>query len=398
MAARGPFRLPAPTARRHGLIASLVSGIALAAAPSAHAAPPCPEPIRIGLTDPLTGPFANFGKDQLQASEWAVEDINAKGGIDGCKLEIVAQDHQGKPETGIAVANRFIDVDHLAMFYGGFSAVIKAMAPIAERGKTLMFSVGANAPSIAKLGEYTYTSFPLAEVDMRAFGTYLHNGMGKQRAAVLYANNETGVPGSRVLIDSFEKAGGKVVLDEGYDPAQSDFTGLILKVRALNPDVIHVHGVNSDIVTVMAQIRQLGIQTQLTSYQGAFSDAFAKQLGAAGEGLTVTSLAPTAEQNPNVAAFVERWQKEKGRPANGLPYTQYFYDVPYIIVGMVHYLHEKNLPITGDTMRQALLAVRTFDGPMTGPVTFNDDHTVNKPVYVWHVKDGHFQYVTKIGN
>ena len=183
------------------------SGIAFAA---------CDAPIRFGVTDPLTGPSANFGKDQLQASEWAVADINARGGIDGCMLEIVTQDHQGKPETGIAVANRFIDVDHIPLFYGGFSAVIKAMAPVAERGKTLMFSVGANAPSIARLGDYTYTTFPLAEVDMRAFGTYVHDGMGKQRAAVLYANNETGVPGSRIFIDSFSKAGGKVVLDEAY--------------------------------------------------------------------------------------------------------------------------------------------------------------------------------------
>lgn len=386
MIGRGLFRLSASTML---LCASMLS---------AHAAPDCPEPIKFGLTDPLTGPFANFGKDQLQASLWAVEDINAKGGVDGCKLEIVALDHQGKPETGIAVATRFIDVEHLPLFYGGFSAVVRAMAPVAERGKTLMLSVGANAPSIAHLGNYTYTTFPLAEVDMSAFGAYVHNAMGKQRAAVLYANNDTGVPGSRVFIHSFEAAGGKVVVDEGYDPAQSDFTGMILKLRAANPDVIHVHGVNTDIVTIMTQIRQLGIKTQLTSYQGAFSDGFAKQLGSAGEGLTVTSLAPTAEQNPNVAAFVERWQKEMGRPANGLPYTQYFYDVPYIIAGMVHYLHEKKMPLTGDTMREALLAVRTFDGPMTGPVTFNDDHTVTKPVYVWHVKDGRFQYVTKIGN
>ena len=379
------------------LLAALAFVAALLARPVAGHAADCDGPIRFGVTDPLTGPSANFGKDQLQAAQWAVDDINAKGGVDGCKLEILAQDNQGKPELGIAVANRFIDVDHVPIFVGGFSAVIKAMAPVAERGKTLMFSVGANAPSIAHLGDYTYTTFPLADVDMRAFGRYVHDGMGKQRAAVLYANNETGVPGSRVFIESFEKAGGKVVLDEAYDPAQSDFTGLILKVRAMNPDIIHVHGVNSDIVTVMAQIRQLGLQTQLTSYQGAFSDAFAKQLGAAGEGLTVTSLAPTAEQNPNVAAFIARWQQEKGRAANGLPYTQYFYDVPYIIAGMVHHLHEKNLPLTGDTMRQALIDVGTFDGPMTGPVTFSPDHTVNKPVFVWSVKDGHFQYVTKIG-
>jgi branched-chain amino acid transport system substrate-binding protein len=187
MTGRGLFRLSASTAL---LSASLL--LAPPASPPAHAAPNCAEPIKFGLTDPLTGPFANFGKDQLQASEWAVEDINAKGGVDGCKLEIVAQDHEGKPETGIAVANRFIDVDHLPMFYGGFSAVIRAMAPVAERGKTLMLSVGANAPSIAHLGNYTYTTFPLAEVDMTAFGAYVHNVMGKQRAAVLYSQLRTG--------------------------------------------------------------------------------------------------------------------------------------------------------------------------------------------------------------
>lgn len=139
-----------------------------------------------------------------------------------------------------------------------------------------------------------------------------------------------------------------------------------------------MHGVNSDIVTVTAQIHQLGLQTQLTSYQGAFSGAFAKQLGAAREGLAVTSLAPAVEQNLSVAAFAARWQQEKGRPANRLPRTQYFYDVPFIIADVAHHLHEKNLPMAGENMRQALIEVGTFDGP----ITFNPHHTVNKPVFV----------------
>ena len=120
--------MPAANATRLTRLIVLLA-VAMAIRPATGVAA-CDEPIRIGLTDPLTGPFANFGKDQLQASEWAVEDINAKGGVDGCKLEILAQDHQGKPEVGIAVAIRFIDVDHVPLFYGGFSAVVKAMAPV----------------------------------------------------------------------------------------------------------------------------------------------------------------------------------------------------------------------------------------------------------------------------
>jgi branched-chain amino acid transport system substrate-binding protein len=120
-----------------GFSIRIASCVLVAAAVAAHPhdgrAAACEEPIKFGVTDPLTGPSANFGKDQLQAAQWAVDDINAKGGVDGCKLEILAQDNQGKPELGIAVANRFIDVDHVPIFVGGFSAVIKAMAPVAER-------------------------------------------------------------------------------------------------------------------------------------------------------------------------------------------------------------------------------------------------------------------------
>src|SRR5512132_1379003 len=69
------------------------------------------ETLKFGVADPLTGPSAIFGLDQMQAVRWAVEDINAKGGVNGRKLEAIIVDHQTKPEVGIAVVNKFINVD-----------------------------------------------------------------------------------------------------------------------------------------------------------------------------------------------------------------------------------------------------------------------------------------------
>jgi len=103
------------------------------------------EALKFGVADPLTGPSAIFGLDQMQAVRWAVEDINAKGGINGRKLEAIIADHQAKPEVGIAVVNKFTSVDKVPVFITAFSSVVKAVASIADREKVLMLSVGANS-------------------------------------------------------------------------------------------------------------------------------------------------------------------------------------------------------------------------------------------------------------
>jgi branched-chain amino acid transport system substrate-binding protein len=221
--------------------------------------------LKFGVADPLTGPSALFGLDQMQAVRWAVEDINANGGINGRKLEAIIVDHQAKPEVAISVVSRLINVDKVPVFITAFSNAVKAVAPIANREKVLMLSVGANSPDIKNLGEYVYTTFPLSDVDMRALPRYMIEKQGKKRAAVLYVNHETGIEGAKVFAQSFVEAGGQVVLNESYEETRSDFTGLVLKVRAANPDTVHIHSVVSDFTAIVAQMRQLGLNVQVTT-------------------------------------------------------------------------------------------------------------------------------------
>ena len=82
------------------------------------------EVLRFGVADPLTGPSAIFGLDQMQAVRWAVEDINAAGGVNGRKLEAIIVDHQARPDVGIAVVTRLIQVDKVPTFITAFSNVV----------------------------------------------------------------------------------------------------------------------------------------------------------------------------------------------------------------------------------------------------------------------------------
>ena len=241
----------------------------------------------------------------------AVKDINDKGGVNGHPLEMLVLDTQAKPEIAINAANKLIEVDKVPLIITAWSSVVKAVAPIGNRTKTLELNMGANSPDIANLGDYVYTVFPLAEVDVTALAKYTTEKLGKKRAAVLYINNDTGIGGAKIYRDVFTAAGGEVVAFEGYDPKATDFTGVLLKARVGNPDVVHIHGL-SELPQVIAQMRQLGMQQQITSYSAGYNPKLLSQLGPAAEGLIVTSLAPTSAANPNVAKLLELW-KQVGR-------------------------------------------------------------------------------------
>jgi branched-chain amino acid transport system substrate-binding protein len=347
------------------------------------------EPIKIGSALPLTGSQAGYGKDFDTSMRMGAKDVNDAGGIAGRPVEIVALDTQADPQLGINAANRFVGVEKLPMFYVSWSAVVKAVAPIANRDKVLALNNGANSPEIAELGDYVYTTFPLADVDVTKLARYMYVTLSKRRAAVLYINNDTGIDAAKLYRDTFTQAGGTIVAFEAYDPKATEFTGMLLKTRAATPDTVHIHGLTADTPQVIAQMRQLGMTQRITSYSAAYNPKILEQLGPAAEGLIVTSLAPGVNDNKNVQKLLDEWKAAQNRVPNGLPYDQYQYDMVWLTKALYEYLDKKSMPATGDTLKEALLTVREFDLPMTGKMII-DGHRVNKPVYLLTVEKGAF--------
>lgn len=376
---------------------SLLAGVSLAVLPlgSPHAAG---APFRFGLTLPLSGPQALYGTDQIIAAQWAVADINKAGGVvDGRPLEMLVLDTQADPQVGIQMANRVVNAEHLPAFVSAWSAVVKAQAPIANDSKTVELVVGANSPDVAKLGDYVYTTYPLADVDLTALADHLYQKMGKRRAAVLFVNDATGVDGAAIYRKAFTAIGGTIVASETYDNKATDFTGAILKVRASNPDTIHIQSQVSDTPQIVAQLRQLGMNQIITSYAAIYNPKFIQALGAAAEGVIVTSLAPDAKGSPKVAAYIERWQKEKGRVPNGLPYTEYLYDAPYLVADVFRGMHKEGMAMTGENFRTMMLKIHSFELPLTGTTNLLPTHEVKKPVYLMQVQKGAWVQIATLG-
>src|SRR3954466_1192357 len=248
--------------RRAGMKITAAACLALALGGPASAQ----DVLRFGLAMPLTGSQALYGQDQVKAAEWAVAEINKAGGVNGKKLEMIVLDTQADPQLGIQMVNRLVSVDKVPAFVTAWSGVVKAVAPIANDNKVVELSIGANSPDIATLGDYVYTTFPLADIDITAVAKYAATTMGKKKAAIIYINNETGIVAADVYKRDFSAAGGQIVAIETYDQKATDFTGPLLKVRAANPDMIHLQGLVSDTPQVIAQMRQLGLNQPISSY------------------------------------------------------------------------------------------------------------------------------------
>jgi branched-chain amino acid transport system substrate-binding protein len=351
-------------------------------------------PFKFGCLMPTTGQEAGYGLDFVKTYEMAVKDINDSGGVNGHPLEMMVLDTQAKPEMAIPAFNRLVEVEKVPVVITAWSAVVKSLAPIANRTATLQISVGANAPEIANLGDYTYTVFPLAEVDVTALANYTYTNLKKRKAAVLYINHDTGIGGAKIYRETFTKAGGDMVAFEGYDPKTSDFTGLLLKLRVANPDVVHMHTL-AELPTIVAQMRQLGMNQQITTYSVGYNPKILAQLGPTAEGLIVTSLAPTSADNPNVAKLLDLW-KQVGRAPNGLPYLQYSWDATVFTAALYDWLDKRDMPLTGANCRKAMLEIQTYDLPMTGKLVIQDDHRIKKPVYLYQVKGGQFQLLEAV--
>lgn len=381
--------------KKFGISRRGLAGGALALAGAATLARPAiaqaKEPFRFGVALPTTGSAAPFGLDQVRAMQWAVADINAAGGAAGRKLEPVVLDTQARPQTGIEVVTRMISVDHVPAIIIGWSAVVAAVAPVVNRNQVLTIPIGANSPRISQMGDYVYTAYPLADVDVTVLAKYAREKLSKARAGVLYLNDESGLYGARIFRDTFEKLGGRVVAFESYEPNATDYTGAILKLRAANPDHVHLHGNAGDSPQAIQQIRQLGIRLPITSYSAAYNPGLVARLGSLADGLIVSSLAPGVSDSTAVAAFAERFRREKGSDANNLPACQYVNNSGLMLKAMVEHLDRAGQPITGPNMRAALLAIRTFDLPLVGKLTINDNHTVATPVYLLEARGGRFQ-------
>src|SRR5215470_1279248 len=229
---------------------------------------PCAEaqqgPIKIGASMSLTGTYAKPGSYQKEGYEICADEVNAKGGVLGRKIEFVLYDDQSMPATAVKLYEKLITDDKVDAVMGPYSsAVSEAVANVTEKYKKVMVAPLAATTSIFKKGrKYIFMVVSPAEVyldgliDMAA-------KRGLKTVAVI--NEDTLFPKASVAgaVEQAKKRGMQVVLQEAYPKGNTDFSALLVKLKAANPDVIAAATYFDDAVAITRQMRELNVNPKM---------------------------------------------------------------------------------------------------------------------------------------
>lgn len=221
-------------------------------------------PIRIGASLSLTGPYAKLGNYQREGYELCLDEANQRGGVLGRKVELVVYDDQSQPATGVRLYEKLITEDKVDAVMGPYSSPItEAAANVTEKYRKVMVSPLASTTSIFKKGrKYIFMVISPAEVYLEGL---VEMAARRGLKTIAIVNEDTLFPKSSAIgtADLAKKHGMQVVLQEAYPKGNTDFSALLTKIRALNPDVIAAATYFDDAVAITRQMKELNLNPKM---------------------------------------------------------------------------------------------------------------------------------------
>jgi branched-chain amino acid transport system substrate-binding protein len=223
-------------------------------------------PIKIGASLSLTGTYAKLGKNQHEGYQLCQKDLNAKGGVLGRKIEFVVYDDQSMPATAVRLYEKLITEDKVEGVMGPYSSpVTEAVANVTEKYKKVMVSPLAATTSIFKKTprrQYIFMVISPAEVYLEGL-IDMAAKRGLKTVAVVNEDTLFSKAAASGAAELAKKKGLQVVYQEAYPKGNTDFSALLTKVKATNPDVIAAATYFDDAVALTRQMRELSVNPKM---------------------------------------------------------------------------------------------------------------------------------------
>ncbi len=273
------------------------------------------ENLKIGAPQPMTGPDAPFGDKFKKAYALAVDEINAKGGVNGRKLEVVIEDHQAKNPLAATVAEKLITQGKVLVLTGGrASGQAMEIASIAQRLKTPYLVDHPSADAITAKGfEWVFRQNPTGSIYPEAFHKFVTDvpGAMPKSVAVVYDNSLFGKTIGNATMAFLKSKNVAIVDDEAYPVNTLDFKPIMTKVKANNPDMLLLVAVSTtDAILMTRHAKEIGIKARaFVGFGGGFGVAdFAKQLGPLAENVFSSAAWSGNPNDPVTKAFYKNFQ------------------------------------------------------------------------------------------
>jgi branched-chain amino acid transport system substrate-binding protein len=314
---KGEFDMTKP------VIFAIALGLGLALAAPAGAE------VKFAVGAPITGGSAAFGAQLKNGTEQAVEDINAAGGILGQKLTLEVGDDRADPKEGVSVANKFA-ADGVKYVIGHFNSgvTIPASSVYQENG-ILEITPAATNPTVTE--RKMWNIFRVCGRDDQqggVAGAIIADKFAGKRIAIIHDKTTYGQGLAEETRKAINAKGLKEVMFEGVNKDDKDFTALVSKLKAANPDLVYWGGLHDTGGLILRQMRDQGLNAPMMGGDGMADDEFAAIAGPGSEG-TLMTFSPDPRTNPQNKQIVDLFRQKRGFEPQA--YTLYSYAAVQII-------------------------------------------------------------------
>lgn len=267
--------------------------------------------IKIGVAGAHSGDLASYGLPTVNAVRLVVDEVNAKGGINGKKVELLIEDDMCKPEIATNSATKLVSQGAEVVLGHICSGATKAALPIYKSAGIVLVSPSATNPELTQSGEYPNFFRTIASDDMQAKAEvdYAVNTLGAKKIAVIHDKGDYGKGLAEYAKGFIEKSGkAEVVLYEGLTPGAVDYSAIVQKIKQSQADAVVFGGYHPEASKIVSMMRKKRLVTTFLSDDGVKDDTFIKVAGKDAEGVYATGPKDTT-QNPLSQAAVAAHRK-----------------------------------------------------------------------------------------
>jgi branched-chain amino acid transport system substrate-binding protein len=362
-----------------------------ATATSEQRAPTEHGPIVIGSVGSLTGSEAYFGTTIRDGIQFAVEEVNAAGGVKGRKVELRSYDSQGRIEESVAAAKRLLTQDQALVILGEVSSSSSlAIADVAQAARIPMVTPSATHAEVTKKGDFIFRTCFIDSFQGQAMARFAREHLKLDRVAVLQDNKNAYSLGlTEAFSSAFTKRGGTVVAVESYAKGDTDYRAPLLAVRKVKPQALYVPGFYSEVGVIARQARELGLSFPLLGADGWESERIFELAGGALEGSYHSSHYAIDNPAPELRRFNAGFRARYGRAPDSA--AALGYDAARVSLAAM----ARAESLTGPAIRDALAQTKGYSGA-SGTITLDANRNPVKPAVILEIHDGQRKFAAAV--
>ena len=353
--------------------------------------------IKVGADIELTGGSASYGKSAQNAIKLAFEQVNAKGGVLGKKLELVVADNKSEAAEATNAMQKLVAQDKVVAVIGpNLSSAVIASTAVNSGAKVLVISPMGTNPNVTvgkdgKTKDFMFRACFIDPFQGTVMASFAKNTLGAKKVAVLIDNSSDYSKGlAQFFEEAFIKSGGTIVAKESYLQKDTDFKATLTKIKATEPDMIYVPGYYQEVGMIVKQGREMGLTVPMAGGDGWDSSKLPEIAGKTSLNSTYFSSLYSAEDTSQLNKdFVAAYKKAYNEKPD--VFAALAYDSAMLVVNAIKTANSTDTV----KIKDAMAKTSGFNG-VAGSVTFDPQHNPVKSAFIMEYKNGEQTFNTKI--